>query len=41
MDAMTAYQLQQGLILTEDESERLTIEGKIIHIIPVWLLLLQ
>jgi uncharacterized protein len=41
MDAMTAYQLQEGLILTEDESDRLTIEGKIIHIIPVWLWLLH
>jgi hypothetical protein len=30
MDAMTAYQLQEGLILTEDESDRLMIEGKII-----------
>lgn len=40
LDAMTAYQLQEGLILTEDESDRLTIEDKVITIMPVWLWLL-
>lgn len=41
LDAMTAYQLKEGLILTEDESESLTIEDKKIHIMPVWLWLLK
>jgi len=33
---MMAYQLKEGLILTEDESDEFTIEGKIIRVIPVW-----
>lgn len=41
LDAMTAYQLKQGLILTEDESDQLRIDDKTIHIMPVWLWLLQ
>ena len=41
LDAMTAYQLKEGLILTEDESDSLTIEDKKIHVMPVWLWLLK
>jgi predicted AAA+ superfamily ATPase len=41
MEAMTAYQLKEGLILTEDENDRLEISDKIITIMPVWLWLLQ
>ena len=41
LDAMTAYQLKEGLILTEDESDQLTIDHKTINIMPVWLWLLQ
>jgi predicted AAA+ superfamily ATPase len=41
LDAMTAYQLKEGLILTEDESDQLTIDDKVINIMPVWLWLLQ
>jgi len=37
LEAMSAYQLKEGLILTEDESDQLTIDGKIINIMPVWL----
>jgi len=40
LEAMSAYQLKEGLILTEDESDQLTIDGKIINIMPVWLWLL-
>ena len=41
LDAMAAYQLKEGLILTEDESDQLTIDDKIINIMPVWLWLLS
>lgn len=41
VDAMTTYQLKEGLILTEDESDQLTIDDKIINIMPVWLWLLH
>ena len=41
VDAMTAYKLKEGLILTEDESDQLTIDDKIINIMPVWLWLLH
>lgn len=41
MDAMITYQLKEGLILTEDESDQLTIDHKTINIMPVWLWLLQ
>ena len=40
LDAMTAYQLKEGLILTEDESDSMAIDDKIINIMPVWLWLL-
>ena len=40
LEAMTAYQLKNGLILTEDESDRLMINEKVITIMPVWLWLL-
>ena len=39
--AMTAYQLKEGLILTEDENERLKIKDKTIIIMPVWRWMLQ
>ena len=41
VDAMTTYQLKEGLILTEDESDQLRIGDKTIHIMPVWLWLLH
>ncbi len=37
LDAMAAYQLKEGLILTEDESDSISIDYKKIHIMPVWL----
>lgn len=40
IDAMTAYQLKEGLILTEDESDSITIDDNVITIMPVWLWLL-
>ena len=40
LDAMSAYQLKEGIILTEDESDRIVIDDKIINIMPVWLWLL-
>lgn len=36
LDAMAAYQLKEGLILTEDENDNLTINDKSITIMPVW-----
>ena len=41
MDAMSTYQLKEGLILTEDENDRIEIDGKIINVIPAWLWLLH
>ena len=41
LDAMTAYQLHEGLILTEDESDCITLEDKVITVMPVWLWLLR
>ncbi|TKS56999.1 ATP-binding protein [Mesohalobacter halotolerans] len=40
LDAMAAYQLKEGLILTEAENDRLRVDDKIIRIMPVWLWLL-
>jgi predicted AAA+ superfamily ATPase len=40
LDAMAAYQLKEGLILTEDESDSITIDDKTINMMPVWLWLL-
>ena len=41
LDAMTTYQLKEGLILTEDESDSISIDDKKINIMPVWLWLLK
>ncbi|MFC1567134.1 ATP-binding protein, partial [bacterium] len=41
VEAMDYYGLKEGLILTEDESEELTIDERLIKIMPVWLWLLQ
>ncbi len=41
LDAMTTYQLKEGLILTEDENDRISVDDKIINIMPVWLWLLK
>lgn len=41
LDAMNAYQLHEGLILTESESDCITIEDKVITVMPVWLWLLR
>jgi predicted AAA+ superfamily ATPase len=41
LDAMAAYQLKEGLILTEDESDSIAIDDKKINIMPVWLWLLK
>lgn len=41
LDAMTAYQLNKALILTEDESDCITMEDKVITVMPVWLWLLR
>lgn len=41
LDAMTAYHLKEGLILTDDESDSLLIEDKKINMMPVWLWLLK
>lgn len=41
LDAMTAYQLKEGFILTEDESDSFEIDDKIITIMPVWLWMLR
>ena len=41
LDAMTAYHLKEGLILTDDESDSLLIEDNKINMMPVWLWLLK
>lgn len=41
LDAMTAYHLKEGLILTEDESDSILIEDKKINMMPVWLWLFK
>lgn len=41
LSALNAYNLSEGMILTADETEELTIEGKKIVICPTWKWLLQ
>lgn len=41
LSALTAYKLSEGVILTDDETEELVIEGKKVHIYPIWKWLLQ
>lgn len=41
LSALNAYNLSEGMILTTDETEELTIEGKKIVICPTWKWLLQ
>jgi predicted AAA+ superfamily ATPase len=41
LDAMTAYHLKEGLILTDDESDSILIEDNKINMMPVWLWLLS
>ena len=41
LDAMTAYHLKEGLILTDDESDSILIEDNKINMMPVWLWLLK
>lgn len=36
LSALNTYNLSEGTILTEDETEELTVEGKQIHICPIW-----
>lgn len=38
-EAMNAYGLEEGTIITEDESEELVVDGNIIHVVPIttWL----
>lgn len=35
-EAMDAYKLSEGYIITMDEKEELTVDGKAIHIVPAW-----
>lgn len=35
-EAMDAYKLSEGYIITMDEKEELTVDGKVIHIVPAW-----
>lgn len=41
MDALNAYNLSEGLILTADQESRLKKDGKNIRVMPVWKWLLQ
>lgn len=41
LDAMNTYNLQSGLIITDDTEEEITENGKIIKIIPAWKWLLE
>jgi quercetin dioxygenase-like cupin family protein len=38
---MNTYQLEGGLLLTFDQEDKIKMEGKIIHIRPVWKWLLE
>ena len=35
-EAMDAYQLSEGYIITMDEQEELVVDGKAIHVVPAW-----
>ena len=35
-EAMDAYQLSEGYIITMDEQEELVVDGKAIHVVPTW-----
>jgi hypothetical protein len=37
VDSLTVYQINKALILTEHESDCMTIEDKVINKMPVWL----
>ena len=41
MDAITAYKLESGLILTLEEEDLLEVEGKTIVVKPIWKWLLE
>lgn len=41
LDVLTSYKLQSGLIITADEEEEITENGKTIKIIPAWKWLLE
>lgn len=41
LDAMKAYKLKEGLILTDDTEDEIEIEGKKIFVKPIWKWLLQ
>lgn len=41
LDAMEAYNLTEGVILTESEEDEIVIESKNIHVLPVWKWLLN
>ncbi|MBS3781155.1 MAG: ATP-binding protein [Candidatus Thermoplasmatota archaeon] len=40
-DAMEEYDLEEGLVLTENEKDDLVLDGKEIYVLPVWLWLLS
>ena len=35
-EAMNAFAIEEGFILTNDEERELTFEGAKIHVMPVW-----
>jgi predicted AAA+ superfamily ATPase len=41
MDAMTAYDLPSGIIITSDTEESLRVDDRQIDIVPVWKWLLK
>lgn len=41
LEAMNAYELKEGLILTENEEETLEVDGRKIHVLPIWKWLLR
>lgn len=40
LDALSFYHLKEGFILTEDESDSFTIDGKKVNVLPIWYWLL-
>lgn len=41
LEAMRAYGLSEGFIITMEEKEEASIDGKAIHVLPAWEWMLQ
>ncbi|MEK6961398.1 MAG: ATP-binding protein [Nanoarchaeota archaeon] len=41
LDSMAEHKLKEGLIITEDQTDRLEMDGKIISVMPIWKWLIE